>query len=168
MAKKSNRVSVTQYNSLAKLYQDFALESFGEEKTKLFQAADSAFEQVAVVSEENYMYAYYQRWKLAVSELDSVMGNNNAYKFAISIEQKYDGLDEVDKMDAGNMAIYQQMCDYLRSYFIQTGEQGGNYCASAIAKCKEYCRKILDVNPNDAKSIKLLGIFNKMKNLRRC
>lgn len=168
MAKKSNRVSVTQYNSLAKLYQDFALESFGEEKTKLFQAADSAFEQVAIVSEENYMYAYYQRWKLAASELDSVMGNNNAYKFAISIEQKYDGLDEVDKMDAGNMAIYQQMCDYLRSYFIQTGEQGGNYCASAIEKCKAYCRKILDVNPNDAKSIKLLGIFNKMKNLRRC
>lgn len=168
MAKADNKLSVVHYNSLAKLYSDFALESFGEEKTKLFMAADSAFEQVGIISEENRMYSYYQRWKLAVSELDSVTGNNNGYLMATKIENTFEKFGEEDKFDAANMSIYQAACDYLRSYYIQTGTKGKNYCASAIAKCKSYCHKILAINPEDSKSKKLLEIFNKMKNLVRC
>ena len=168
MAKADNKLSVVHYNSLAKLYSDFALESFGEEKTKLFMAADSAFEQVGIISEENRMCSYYQRWKLAVSELDSVTGNNNGYLMATKIENTFEKFGEEDKFDAANMSIYQAACDYLRSYYIQTGTKGKNYCASAIAKCKSYCHKILAINPEDSKSKKLLEIFNKMKNLARC
>lgn len=168
MAKADNKLSVVHYNSLAKLYSDFALESFGEEKTKLFIAADSAFEQVGIISEENRMYSYYQRWKLAVSELDSVTGNNNGYLMATKAEALYESLGEEDQLDAGNMGIYQSMCDYLRSYFIQTGERNGKYCSSAISKCKVYCRKILAINPEDAKSKKLLDLFNRMSTIKGC
>ena len=168
MAKADNKLSVVHYNSLAKLYSDFALESFGEEKTKLFMAADSAFEQVGIISEENRMYSYYQRWKLAVSELDSVTGNNNGYLMATKAEALYESLGEEDQLDAGNMGIYQSMCDYLRSYFIQTGERNGKYCSSAISKCKVYCRKILAINPEDAKSKKLLDLFNRMSTIKGC
>ena len=167
-SKKAGTITVFHYNTLARLYFDFATESFGEERTKLLQQSDEAYGKVAEVSEENKMYAYYQRWKIATAELDSVMNTNNAYDYAMELVRTFEALDDVGQLDAANSSIYQQSCGYLRTYFIRTGERDGRYCQSALQKAIMYCNKILDINPGDEKSTNLLQLLRKLKPLRGC
>lgn len=170
--RKANKLTLTHYYTLANLYHDFANESFGDERTNLLQKADEAFGQAGEtegLSKENKIRIYYQRWLIATSErLDSIMNTNKAYDYSVEIQKMFEALDEVDQMDSGSMTIYQYACDYLRSYYIQTGERNGKYCQSAIARAMECCRKILSINPTDEKSLKLMQIFKTTKIIRGC
>lgn len=166
--KQADKITVFHYNTLAKLYSDYALESFGDDRTTLFQKSDEAFGKVAEVSEENKMYAYYQRWKIAVSELDSVMGTNYAYDYAMELVRTYESLDDIGQIDGANRSIYLQSCRYLMSYHRETGLQNGMYCYSAVEKMKMYVRKMLEVTPDDEALIKYLKTLNSVKANRRC
>ena len=91
------------------------------------------------------MYAYYKRWEIAVSELDSVMGTNYAYDYAMELVRTFEGLDDIGQIDGANRSIYLQSCNYLRFYYVKTGLQNGMYCYSAVEKMKMYVRKMLEV-----------------------
>ena len=160
--RKADKLTATHFSSLAILYRNFAMESFGEERTNLLLKADEAFAQIAEISEENKMYSYYYRWILA-GELDSVMNTTKQYDLAIEMQKTFEGLNEEAQMDASDMAKYIDACKSLRSYYIRTGERNGRYCQSAIAKAIQCCNKVLYFYPNEENWLKQLQIYKSLK-----
>ena len=166
--RKENNLTVSHFDKLALLYSDFAVESFGDERTALLQKADETFGQLADFSEENKLYAYYKRWEIAAAELDSIMNTTKAYDFAIELQKIFEELDEAEQMDTRKINIYVSACNYLKSYYFKTGERNGSFCKSSIEKAKECCNKVLHVKPGDEISIKHLQMFKTLKIIRGC